>query len=153
MLRRHFHTKHNLNVPGKLPVGKEPSCCQTSREVSEKEKSEFFVASSQRSVGRTRTPKSPKHVTSPGVQQTRKRAKSPELLGECFTSFYCFSLFIFIIAMEKYNLITLYKRLDSLKFKQAKMVSDLFPNQVQRETKSERLHQQLRPLLRPLPSR
>lgn len=31
----------------------------------------------------------------------QKRPKSPELLGECFISFYCFFYFIFIIAMEK----------------------------------------------------
>ncbi len=47
--------------------------------------------------------------------------------------------------MEKYNLIQTSSIL-WIFFKQAKMVSDPFPNQVQREIKTETLHQQLTPL-------
>lgn len=134
VLRRHFHTNTTSTSRENSPSAKSPAAAkQAVKRAKKKNQSSLGRRVNEASAGRQRV----QNVTSPGVQQTRKRAKSPELRGECFTSFYCFSLFIFIIAMEKYNLITLYKRLNSLKFKQAKMVSDLFPKQVQRKQKAK----------------
>lgn len=73
------------------------------------------------------------------VQKSNRRQKDrnhQNCLGNVSYHFIVFFFyFIFIIAMEKYNLIQTSSILWIL-FKQAKMVSDLFPNQVQRGNKN-----------------
>lgn len=121
--------------PNRNSVSREPSCCHQTK----KEKNQFFVASSKQTVSgrRRRTPEAKSSPEGSSVQESdRQRAKSPELLGECFISFYFH---------QQWKNRTLYKRLQfSQFFKQAKMVSDLFPNkcsgQIKRETSPAAQH-------------